>query len=165
MMLGSPKDGASLLAQMVKNPPAMQETWVRSLSWKDPLEEGMVTHFCILAWGVPMDRGAWWATVHGVPRSRTGLSDYAQPQSFSLLCLENERSWASLVVQWFRIYLPMQETWVWSLVREDPTCFGATKPMHHSYWAHKPQLKRSPGSPQLEKAHMPQQRPNAAKTK
>ena len=40
---------ASLVAQMVKNPPAMQETWVRSLAWEDPLEEGMATHSSILA--------------------------------------------------------------------------------------------------------------------
>ena len=38
---------------MVKNPPAMQETWVRSLGWEDPLEEGMATHSSILAWRIP----------------------------------------------------------------------------------------------------------------
>ena len=42
----------SLAAQMVKNPPAMQETRVQSLGWEDPLEEGMATHFSILAWRV-----------------------------------------------------------------------------------------------------------------
>ena len=51
---------------MVKNPPATQETWVRSLGWEDPLEEGMTPHSSISAWRIPMDRGAWWATVHGV---------------------------------------------------------------------------------------------------
>ena len=56
---------------MVKNPPAMQETWVRSLSWEDPLEEGMGTHSSILAWRIPMDREAWWATVLGVAESDT----------------------------------------------------------------------------------------------
>ena len=59
---------------MVKNPPAMRETWVRSLDWEDPLEEGMVTHSSILAWKIPMDKGAWWATIHGVAKSRTRLS-------------------------------------------------------------------------------------------
>ena len=49
---------------MVKNPPAMQATWVRSLGWKDPLEEGMATHSSILAWRIPMHRGACVATVH-----------------------------------------------------------------------------------------------------
>ena len=44
---------SSLVAQMVKNPPAMQETWVQSLDWEDPLEEGMVTHSSILAWRIP----------------------------------------------------------------------------------------------------------------
>ena len=55
--------------------PAMQDTWVRSVGWEDPLEEGMETHSSILAWRIPMDRGAWWATVHGVTRSWTQLSD------------------------------------------------------------------------------------------
>ena len=44
---------ASLVTQMVKNPPAMQETWVRSLGWEDTLEEGMATHSSILAWRIP----------------------------------------------------------------------------------------------------------------
>ena len=60
---------------MVKNLPAMQETWVRSLGWEDPLEKGMATHSNVLAWRIPMDRGAWWAAVHGVTESQTGLSD------------------------------------------------------------------------------------------
>ena len=51
---------------MGKNPPAMRDTWLLSLGWKDPLEEGIVTHSNILAWRIPMDRGAWQATVHGV---------------------------------------------------------------------------------------------------
>ena len=109
---------------------------------------------------------------------------------------------ASLVVQWLRILLPMQGTRVRALVREYPTCHGATKPVHrnywacalepgsHNYWARVPQLlkpaclepvlhnkakppqwgprtatKRSPRSLQLEKAHVQQRRPNAAKNK
>ena len=43
----------SLVAQLVKNLPAMQETWVQSLGWEDPLEEGMTTHSSILAWEIP----------------------------------------------------------------------------------------------------------------
>ena len=62
---------ASLVAQMVKNPPAMRDTWVQSLSWEDSLEDGMATHFSILAWRIPMDRDAWWATVHRVAKSET----------------------------------------------------------------------------------------------
>ena len=41
------------MSQVVKNPPAMQETWVRSLSWDEPLEKGMATHSSILAWRIP----------------------------------------------------------------------------------------------------------------
>ena len=44
---------ASLVAQLGKNPPAMWETWVQSLGWEDPLEEGMATHSSILAWRIP----------------------------------------------------------------------------------------------------------------
>ena len=50
-----------MVAQLAKNLPAMQETWVRSLGWEDPLEEGMAIHSSILAWRIPMDRRAWWA--------------------------------------------------------------------------------------------------------
>ena len=62
---------ASLVAQTVKNPPAMREIQVQSLGQEDPLEEGMATHSIILAWRIPMDRGAWRATVHGVAESQT----------------------------------------------------------------------------------------------
>ena len=50
---------ASLVAQLVKNLPAVQETLVQFLGWEDPLEEGMATHSSILAWRIPMGRGAW----------------------------------------------------------------------------------------------------------
>ena len=63
------------VAQMLKNLPAIRETWVRLLGWEDPLEEGMATHSSSLAWRIPMDRGAWWATVHGVAKNQTWLSD------------------------------------------------------------------------------------------
>ena len=62
---------AFLVAQTVKNLPAMRETWVWSLGWENPLEEDMATLSSILAWRIPMDRGAWRATVHGVTKSRT----------------------------------------------------------------------------------------------
>ena len=58
------------MAQTVKNMPAVQETRVQSLDWEDPLAEGMATHSSILAWRIPLDRGAWWATVHGIAKSR-----------------------------------------------------------------------------------------------
>ena len=60
---------------MVKNLPAMWETWVQSLGWEDSLEEGMATHSSSLAWRIPMDKGAWRATVHGVEKSWTRLND------------------------------------------------------------------------------------------
>ena len=60
---------ASLVAQLVKNQPAVQETWVRSLGWEDPLEKGKAPHSSILAWRIP-----W--TVHGVSKSRTPLNDF-----------------------------------------------------------------------------------------
>ena len=80
----------------------------------------------------------------------------------------------SLVVQWWRIHLPMQGTWVWPLVWEDPTCHGATKPMCCDYLAHglepvlhneRSQLESSSFSLQLEKACLQQWRPRAAKNK
>ena len=65
---------ASLVAQTVKNLPSRQKTRVQFLGPEDPLKEGKATNSSILAWRLPMDRGAWWATVHGVARSRTRLS-------------------------------------------------------------------------------------------
>ena len=66
---------ASLVAQMVKNLPAVREAWVGSLSWEDPMEEGMATHSSILAWRIPMERGARRAKVHEVAKSWTRLSN------------------------------------------------------------------------------------------
>ena len=59
---------------MVKNLPAMWETWVQSLGWEYTVEEGVSTHSSILTWRISMDRAAWWATVHGVAKSQTQLS-------------------------------------------------------------------------------------------
>ena len=66
---------ASLVAQMVKNTRAVRETWVRSLGWESPLEEGMATHSSTLAWIFPIDRGAWQTTVYEVTKNWTWLSD------------------------------------------------------------------------------------------
>ena len=63
-------DRATLVAQLVKNLPAMQETWARSLGWEAPLEKGKGTHSSILAWTIP------WTAVHGVTKSQTRLSDF-----------------------------------------------------------------------------------------
>ena len=62
---------ASLVAQMVKNPPAVQETQVQSLGWEDPLEEGMAVHYSILAWGMP------WTEEPGGPQPM-GLQDHTR---------------------------------------------------------------------------------------
>ena len=61
---------ASMVLQTVKNRPTRWETLVRSLGQEDPMEKEMASHFSILMWRNPMDRGAWWATVHGVTKSR-----------------------------------------------------------------------------------------------
>ena len=54
------------MALLLKNPPAMRETWVQSLGWEDLLEEGVATHSSIPAWRIPMDREAWRATARGI---------------------------------------------------------------------------------------------------
>ena len=98
---------------------------VQSLGQEDPLEKGMATHSSILAWRIP------WTEEPG-----------------GLLSMELQRvghDWvtftqrASLVIQWLRICLALQGTPVWSLVQEDSTCLGATKPVCHNYWAWVPQ--------------------------
>ena len=55
-----------MVAQMVKNLPGMRETCVPSLAREDSLEEGMATHSSIYDWRIPLNRGAWQATFHGV---------------------------------------------------------------------------------------------------
>ena len=63
--------GTQVTTQSVKNLPEMRETWVGSLGWEDAPEEDMETHSRILAWRIPMDRGARLVAVHGVSKSRT----------------------------------------------------------------------------------------------
>ena len=73
----------------------MQETYetqVQSLVWEDPLEEGMATHSSILAWRIPIDRGAWGTMVHRVAQSWTQLkqlSMHASTQKYSILLCES----------------------------------------------------------------------------
>ena len=62
---------ASLVAQLVKNLPAMQKTWVQLLGWEDPLEKETATHSSTLAWRIPIDRGAWQVTGCEVAKSQT----------------------------------------------------------------------------------------------
>ena len=71
---------ASLVAQRLKPLPAMQETWLRSLGREDPLEKEMANPLRYSCLENPMDRGAWWATVHGVAKSWTRLSDFTLVQ-------------------------------------------------------------------------------------
>ena len=59
----------------------MQETWVQFLGWEDPLEKEMATHPSILTWRIPVDRGAWQATVHGVARVRHYLVTKLPPKN------------------------------------------------------------------------------------
>ena len=61
----------SLVAQVVKNLPAVQETWVQSLGLEDRLAEAMATHSSSLSWRIPMNRGAWQAIVHEATKSQT----------------------------------------------------------------------------------------------
>ena len=68
-----------MVAQSVKNLPAMQETPVRSLGWEDPLKKEMANLSSILAWKNPIDRGAWWATVLGIARVRHDLATKPPP--------------------------------------------------------------------------------------
>ena len=64
------------MAQRLKRLPAMQETWLQSLGWEDPLEKEMATHSKYSCLENPMERGAWWATVHRVTKTGTQLSDF-----------------------------------------------------------------------------------------
>jgi len=58
----------------------MQETWIQSPGQEDALEEGMASHSRILAWRIRMDRGAWWATVHGISKESDTTEAAYHPQ-------------------------------------------------------------------------------------
>ena len=59
------------MSQLVKDLSAIWQTWVQFLGWEDPLEERLAAQSSILAWRIIMDRGTWWATVHGVSKNQT----------------------------------------------------------------------------------------------
>ena len=95
---------ASPVAQLVKNLPAMRETWIRSLGWDDPLEKGKATHSSILAWRIP-----WTIQSMGLQRARhnwatfTSLSQALGPLSnlaafFKMLLVDNKLLWAFMKV-------------------------------------------------------------------
>ena len=92
----SPSSWTSLVAQEVKNLPAIQETQVQSLGREDTLEKGMTTHSSVLAWKNPIDRGAWRATVHGVTKSRHNWATF----TFNLQLVVHELSVRELRRWW-----------------------------------------------------------------
>ena len=73
---------SSLVVQKVKNLPVVQETWVQSLGWKDPLEEGMATHSSILAWRIPWTEKPGRLQSMVSQKSQTRLSDFTHSCCF-----------------------------------------------------------------------------------
>ena len=113
---------------MVKNMPAVRENWFYSWVWKIPWE-GNGNPFQYSCLENSMDRGAWWATIHGVVKSWTWLSDFHTLiviiLHYMIILLSNynltySHNQASLVAQTVKHLPAMQETRVQSLVREDP---------------------------------------------
>ena len=102
---------ASLVAQLVTNLPAVEETWVQSLAWEDPVEKGKATHSSILAWRIPWT--VLYCIVHGVASSWTRLSDF---QFHFHGCWErlkagregDNRGWDGWMTS------PIPWTWVWT---------------------------------------------------
>ena len=87
----------SLVAQRVKHLPSMQETWVWSLDGEDPLEKEMETPLQYSCLENPMDGEAWWATVYGVTKSRTRLSDFTSLHLQNSTKLQN----FTILLVWF----------------------------------------------------------------
>ena len=120
------KEWASLMAQMVKNLPATQETWVQSLGWKDPLEKGMATHSSILAWRIPWTEEP--GALQSVGSQRVG-HEWATTTNMNISCYSFCSSildMGFLVAQMVKNRTAMQETWVRSLGWEDPLKKGTT---------------------------------------
>ena len=128
--------GQGFLCQLIAS------TWVKHNWIKD-----IFFLFCGLLH--TMDKGAWWAAVHGVAQSRTWLKWLSSSSSHTMKYIPKPKmnefyvvymfeifksqSWTSLVVQFKD--LPMQGLQVWSLIQENSTCLRSTKPMCHNYWA------------------------------
>ena len=136
------------MTQLVKNPPAMWETWIWSLGWEDPLEKGTATHSSVLGWRIP-----W--TVQSRGSQRVGHTERLSLFFLNICCGKSwasliaqlvknlpamqetclilgsgrspgegigytlQYSWATLVVQMVKNPPAIRETWVWSLGRED----------------------------------------------
>ena len=119
-------DWASLVAQIVKIPPAIRETWVLSQDREDPLEEGLAIQSSILAWRIPMDRGAWPATVLGIVKrgdTTERLSTVAQVR----ICIQagrirQEHFFAENLVEKKKRWTDCQNWWLYQRValREGP---------------------------------------------
>ena len=92
---------ASLVAQLVKNLPAMHETCVQSLGWEDPLEKGTAAHSSILAWRIP------WTVVYGVTKSETRLSDL----HFQLSLGHRTRHWVFSTPRWLQSPSECENPW------------------------------------------------------
>ena len=126
----------------------MPETWVQSPGWEDPLEKEMATHSSILAWENPMDRGAWWATVYGVTKSRTWLSTHINtPCSFCPIpgrALSDPAGSCGLSLCLTWLHAPECVRWLCAgLQREDALMPGSPSPSEHLIWL---QGGRGPGS-------------------
>ena len=109
---------------MVKNLPAIWETWVWSLGGEDSQEEGKATHSSILAWRIPMDRGGWRATVHGVAKSQTRLSDQAHKESKIILTAFRFRYHALIQVHCY----------VWAMIKANFYCEGCSFRLFVTPW-------------------------------
>ena len=103
-----------------------------------PLQDAVFISGMCLVTTVVVGAQIWWASISvSGGKARNGEDNPGEPGFFFFFF--HWISWTSLAVQWIRIHLPMQETWVWSLVWDYPTCHRAAKPMCHSYWALAPQ--------------------------
>ena len=127
---------ASLVAQTVRNPPAMQETRVQCLGWEDPLEKGMATHSCILAWRIPWTEepgrlqsrrsqraGHDWETKQSKLDLRLGTKPPSEPECRSLRI--QTTAWLTLMPQ---------ELWADTLQNWDPT-WGWKGLLTRQYWS------------------------------
>ena len=108
------------MAQLVKNLHAIWDTWAQSLSWENPLEEGMATHSSIVAWRIPMDRGAWRATIHGVAESgQTEWLSTSQKHRWSITldCFGVWRRWGQSCRMvtcgiWCGLWVVSEQSWI-----------------------------------------------------
>ena len=125
----------SLIAQLVKNPPAIQETMVRFLGWEDPLEKGKATHSSILAWRIP------WTIVHGDAKSQTRLSNFhfTSPAWTKVLLLLKETPPIHAVT------VLIQNCFQGNCVPECPTKEGS--PLPKRWWVNWEMGGYSPGCP------------------